>query len=435
MRLFNKYITFLFINIILLFISCSNDSVNDNHTKIDNIMHITTINFRSTLTPFDANQTISTRSNPHSWKEGDVIYLQFNTSDGNTIDGTATYTQDGWTMSYKEGLIRDITSKCVAYFFDGEVTLENSEIIISPHTAIYADLEAKYLYPSNGDPIITCNLKPQTSRIRFKGQPESTFYLLGLSHKTSFKEGHLLSSSKEVPVKIMPDGYSPYIYGNFSDAKLQNLMVTEGSTSVGFIADCNNLDNNILVTGKSGFMDYPVINQHKGWKLIEVIDGYQFVDLELPSGTLWATCNIGATFPHNTGNLYAWGETTTKSNYSYSNYTYSGQSEELLLYNDAAHVNWGGNWRMPTKDEWQELIDECIWEHNYFYNWEYKVTSKKNGNYILLPKSRGHDYCMYWSSTNSFAFYVDILRGSDIIINRYPSYYGCSVRPVLSSTK
>lgn len=140
------------------------------------------------------------------------------------------------------------------------------------------------------------------------------------------------------------------------------------------------------------------------------IDGHDYVDLGLPSRTLWATCNIGATKPEAYGNYYAWGETTTKSDYSWSTYKYcKGSNNTLTKYctlssngyngftdgqktllpeDDAATANWGSNWRMPGASHFGELIDTTytttIWTtQNGVYG--RKITSKINGNSIFLP--------------------------------------------------
>lgn len=177
-------------------------------------------------------------------------------------------------------------------------------------------------------------------------------------------------------------------------------------------------------------------------------NGHEYVDLGLPSGTLWATCNVGATTPEGYGDYFAWGETTTKSTYDGSTYTYGGGKTVLDLEDDAAHVHWGGSWRMPTRAEWQELINNCTW------TWTTqngingsKVTSNKAGytdKFIFLPAAgyrKGSDlyevgsYGGYWSSSlnESSAAYAWILYfGSDQrYIFRYYRYWGRSVRPVL----
>lgn len=133
----------------------------------------------------------------------------------------------------------------------------------------------------------------------------------------------------------------------------------------------------------------------------------EYVDLGLPSGMKWATCNIGATLPEEYGDYFSWGETETKTIYSWSTYKWcNGSSNTMTKYctnslygmvdnkktlelaDDAAQANWGNNWRMPTKVEFDELRDSvnCTWtwvEKNGVNG--YEVTSKVNGNSIFFP--------------------------------------------------
>lgn len=105
---------------------------------------------------------------------------------------------------------------------------------------------------------------------------------------------------------------------------------------------------------------------------------YEYVDFGLPSGTLWATTNIGATSPEDYGDYFAWGETDPKTSYSLSNYQfwdgnaftkYTGSDFPFLqAEDDAARVNWGGDWRTPTEAEWQELRDNCYLLFTEDYN-------------------------------------------------------------------
>ena len=96
-------------------------------------------------------------------------------------------------------------------------------------------------------------------------------------------------------------------------------------------------------------------------------NGHDYVDLGLPSGTLWATMNIGASNTSDPGSYFAWGETSTKSSYTAATYTLVSNDElskytpldgkaRLELEDDAAHVLWGGDWHIPTADQWNELI-------------------------------------------------------------------------------
>lgn len=97
-------------------------------------------------------------------------------------------------------------------------------------------------------------------------------------------------------------------------------------------------------------------------------NGHEYVDLGLPSGTLWATCNVGAINPEDFGNYYAWGETTTKDSYTWSNYTWGTENnitkynnsdglDKLELSDDAANVVWGGDWHIPTYNQLNELFN------------------------------------------------------------------------------
>ena len=174
-------------------------------------------------------------------------------------------------------------------------------------------------------------------------------------------------------------------------------------------------------------------------------NGHEYVDLGL--SVKWATCNVGASKPEDYGNYYAWGETSTKSSYTDSNSKTYGKSMRDIAGNssyDAARANWGGNWRLPTKAEMQELIDKCIWTwttQNGVYG--YKVKGP-NGNSIFFPAAgyrggsslyRAGSGGYYWSSTPyesgsyyAFSLFFDSGRHGMSYFNRYG---GRSVRPVL----
>lgn len=138
------------------------------------------------------------------------------------------------------------------------------------------------------------------------------------------------------------------------------------------------------------------------------IAGHDYVDLGLPSGTLWATYNVGATKPEEDGNHFAWGETKPKDVYDWSTYKWYDTSSErctkydsgsgmitLLPEDDAAVANWGTEWRMPTFEEIEELDENC--EYSFVEVDGVKVAkyTATNGNFILFP------FVSYWSSSRS----------------------------------
>lgn len=174
-------------------------------------------------------------------------------------------------------------------------------------------------------------------------------------------------------------------------------------------------------------------------------EGHEWVDLGLPSGLKWATCNVGASLPDDYGKYYAWGEISTKTTYSNDNCMsrrkswsdISGSSDR-----DAARANWGGRWRMPTKEEFQELRKTCTWTwatHNG--NKGYKVTGP-NGQSIFLPAAgyrdgvtlrRAGEHGFYWSSStnNKVAAHNLHFQKKSRYVKSKNRYHGLSVRPVL----
>ena len=187
----------------------------------------------------------------------------------------------------------------------------------------------------------------------------------------------------------------------------------------------------------------------------EAPSGAQAVDLGLPSGTLWANMNIGATTESDRGNYYAWGATTTQSDYSQANAPYYNGSSytkynatdgktTLVLTDDAAHQNWGSDWRMPTKDEMQELLDNTDHEWATIGDVNGMKFMKKTDHsvYIFLPAAgnmNGTNHsnegkCIYWTST----LWSDNGSGMGLVCTNSPSSsighdsrrFGFSVRPV-----
>ena len=118
----------------------------------------------------------------------------------------------------------------------------------------------------------------------------------------------------------------------------------------------------MLQAGKSGYITAPTTENNEGWGVFTgTLNGHDWVDLALPSGLKWATCNVGASSPEDYGNYYAWGETSTKSDYSSSTSTTYGKDMSDIggkdMY-DVASKQWDSSWRLPTKTEFEELLDE-----------------------------------------------------------------------------
>ncbi len=180
-----------------------------------------------------------------------------------------------------------------------------------------------------------------------------------------------------------------------------------------------------------------------------VENGHEYVDLGLPSGLKWATCNVGANSPSEYGDYFAWGETSPKSEYIESNCVTCGKEIGDILGNsryDAARANWGGSWRMPTQNEIQELIDNCTWTRTTQGGHNGYEVKGPNGNTIFLPAA-GHrggtsphyagEYSLFWSSTpdsDSLYAYNLYSDSSSRFVDHIDRFLGFSVRPVWGET-
>lgn len=198
------------------------------------------------------------------------------------------------------------------------------------------------------------------------------------------------------------------------------------------------------------------------------LNGHDYVDLDLPSGTLWATCNVGANASEEYGDYFAWGETATKTTYNWSTYKYcyNGDGNQLTKYcnnsiygyfgftdtlvilqpeDDAATANWGSGWCIPTVDQWRELRDNTtnIWTTRNGVNG--RLFTAANGNSLFLPAAGtfagGTDNLVlagnYWS--NALDTDYPICAWNFGFISDEYLVYGlgrlgdCSVRAVCSS--
>ena len=198
-------------------------------------------------------------------------------------------------------------------------------------------------------------------------------------------------------------------------------------------------------------------------------NSHKYVDLGLPSGTLWATCNVGANKPEEFGDYFAWGETTAKTTYDWKSYKYAkgtsdndpkltkycrdselgdnGFTDDLTILqpsDDAATVNWGNEWCVPTESQWKELFDNTIVTWTTLNGVSGRLYTASNGNSLFLPaigERRGDELDKvgkngnYWSNSNSdlysrFAMYCRFGMDWNYIDCGEYRCYGLPVRPV-----
>ncbi len=249
-------------------------------------------------------------------------------------------------------------------------------------------------------------------------------------------------------------------WGTSSGPTLNNSYSYEGTGTGSFISFMGNLEEGVTyyVRAYATTADGTTYGNVRSFIPAPAVS-HDYVDLGLPSGTLWATCNVGADAPEDYGDYFAWGEITPKDIYSWDNYKYcNGSSSTLTKYtgsagdglstllseDDAATANWGRNWRMPTYDEWEELYNNTTvtWTQQNGVNG--RLFSAANGNSLFLPaagtRDEGSLYLAgymgrYWSSSlyaaqsKAWFFYF---RSGDYDYGVYygDRYEGRSVRPV-----
>lgn len=197
-------------------------------------------------------------------------------------------------------------------------------------------------------------------------------------------------------------------------------------------------------------------------------NGHEYVDLGLPSGTLWATCNVGASKPEDYGSYFAWGETSTKTTYNWDTYKYAnGNYDKLTKYcsesdfrnygftdnlttlqgsDDPATTNWGSGWRTPSKAQWEELQNNTTSKWTTRNGKQGRLFTAKNDQSVFLPASGNRwdseysesndagSYGVYWSrslrtdyNSNAWYFYSG---SSGCNVRNGGRDYGFSVRPV-----
>lgn len=430
-----KMIPFL-LTILAVIFSCDAD-FDETTLLSDNNENVCTMHLNGSVIPFDYSSAKSRATTSDSWNNGDKLYILFTAASGSTTSGTATYnsTTRSWDVTYNSALVRDKSTSCKVYFFEG-ITTDSEIITLTSGDSVFGDEKATYTFQTGGDLTITASIKPLTSRIRFKGNRGTELTITGITNYYTYSYSSGLQPLKQnsvITTTIQSDGYTPYIYGVFESSSAPGISLAYGNQS--FTADCKGLS--VLQIGKSGWMNVPTTSSHNGWIAHTsggTIGGHDYVDLGLPSGTLWATCNIGANSPEEFGDYFSWGETSgyksgkvnfDEAHYKYyhgnenqitkycsvSSYGYNGFTDgksELELMDDAAYVNWGTEWRMPTYTQLYELMTQTTAIFTDVNGVKgYKMVGE-NGQFIFLPAAR-----YYWGN--------ELIKGIDN--GKYPGCY------------
>lgn len=349
----------------------------------------------------------STRiNNAGEWENGDVIFLHLLGPNEAYAQAVYNSSSKNWTVTSSSSLSLAEDADCDVWCAEGEKPVQSSENGYKFYqydymTAAFSTTSPKGKYTCSDNKVIFVNatLSPRGWRIRFKGTPgakvrvEKSDNFLHLSKIYYDGKFEYNSSKDNFELTVGNDGYTDYFAGH-ANSNCSQICVTnvdEGMTYSRHF-DTETLKDN----GGSGCYTIPTVSNLHGWTSV-----HEYVDLGFPSGTLWATCNVGANSLEECGDKYALGEVETKSEYTEDNYHYSfydifekhySLDDNVSLYslkeeNDVAAKKWGKAWSMPSLLEGEELYKYCTQEEVTIGDQELiKYTSKINGNSIYLLK-------------------------------------------------
>ena len=401
---------------------------------------------------------------PNDWKTSYYTLNSTNTSGAAFTSNTITATQ--WQTLEQKGAVFLPTT---GYRMFGNSVGEVGEVgcYWSSSTYAYAEADASSIWFDNAE-VSTDGAGGRSNgyAVRLVCQSNPRIGTLGVGNVTT--TGATVSANVDFTGTVSTKGIC---YNTTVAPTVGDNYVYAGTGKGGFSAQMTGLEPNTTYHVRA----YAKINSvyRYGNELTfttpdDGSNGHAYVDLGLPSGLLWATCNIGATSPEDYGDYYAWGETTTKSDYSWSTYQHcNGSNTTLTKYctnadygnngfvdnqttlfpeDDAATANWGGTWRMPTKEEWEELFNNTTWTWTTQNGVNGLLFTASNGNSLFLPAAGyrsnsslngAGSYGDYWSSslgtdTPGLAWGFDF-DSFNYNVGYYYRRYGFTVRPVCSS--
>ncbi|MBR4128964.1 MAG: fimbrillin family protein [Bacteroidaceae bacterium] len=392
---------------------------------------------------------------------------------------TATFNGGGWALKHSATYSayypynfynRDLTRIPVKY--EGQMQDGNAA---TSHLGAYDYMAASVTTPSNG--AVAFDMQHMGALVMLQTNLDEAKTLTSVALKAN---ADVFTTVGTMDLSVVNPAIATTSATNTLTIALSNFTVAASETSTIYfmMAPTNLLGETLEVTlsdEKGAYIKYEVAGKNfvagtayaytltEGEKFDAFIT-YNAVDLDLPSGTLWADRNVGADSPEACGDYFAWGETEPKDGgYHWDSYKWTDRSNGILtkyftdssygtvdnkttldLEDDAAYVNMGSEWRMPTTTEQRELMDNCtcIWTTQNGVN-GYKVTGK-NGNSIFLPAAGRRDlislpsvgsYGYYWSSSLDesdpfFACELNFLSDA-YYWSRNFRYFGYSVRAVV----
>ena len=442
------------------------------------------------------NHDSDTRAVKTGWESGDKIYVFFDHELENIEYLTLTFEGDRWLSSYStetlEGNLLNRSSGTLSAFYlpYGEPNFsyekfsatqynlylnvkENGKTVSS---SFMTAMNARYSIDNN-ELKSTLEMVVPNNHIQFfiPGISERSHYVFTCDRLTPrYLNSFYVTSESGMIVDKWLQGTSnaggdlfgiPYKGGLVFSGFGNSLGVSTDYTftitdNQGTVSEADDVTYRLSIPGKTlnskDAVKLPSLDSGRWTIIAEGTAWHEYVNLG--DGLKWSTRNIGADSEVGYGNYYAWGETEPKSSYTEANYLYTGYSKYnnkdnkvLLDYSDdAARVNWGGAWRIPTAKEWEWLLSNCTWT---LEGPGYRVTSKIEGftdKSIYLPVCGAigwqdgtqnptlYHQGVYWSSTRETTYdsvtnavVLTFSRDDTVyMISNHERWYGLSIRPV-----
>ena len=412
---------------------------------------------------------VNTTTGEVTYQNGDVIYV----ASGGHYIGTLTYNGTNFTG----GITDPIVGEPLHFYFLGNVapaetlaagTTTTCSVVISDQTAHLPVIEYA---PSNenydsGATTYTAMLLNKCALVKFNvtTASEAATCITGMKNKVTvdFAENTLTPSQEGNGIITLPSG----------NGEKWAILLPQEAMEVGESGSAYSVDGEYLGTRgavptilDNGFL---ILGVEVNVATANVTPEHEYVDLGLPSGLLWATCNVGADTPEGRGDYFAWGETQPEGIYNWSTYQYcmgsnntftkycndsgfgyNGFTDDLttlLPEDDAATANWGNGWRIPSIEEWQELYNNTTFAWTTQNGVEGRLFTASNGNKLFLRaagyREEGSLYSVdcggYWSSSlytddSSFAWEYGFYSEEYYTYTHSKRYYGWSVRAVRDS--
>lgn len=387
-------------------VSCSKDVVEPNDVQTEK--HTCAMRLVGSLVEYDDAATRASASET-VWADGSVIYLRMNSPMGVTT-GEAIYDADTdvWTISYYGSLYEGVDNSCTAFYVEDKVSYENSLFTVDEGTVIYEDLEGSYIF-EGGDLIVTANLKPRTGRMRFTGDAGKVLKVYGLTHYVTYDISTDIYTTTTEPFKVTvgEDGYTPYIYGYFTNTDEPNVKVWIDAKEA-YTRFCS---KDIFNAGQSGVFTIPTEEAHNGWAdgLHFNINGAQFKMIAVEGGS-FTMGNPDSTDEYYTAHKvtltgYCIGETEVtlklysvlyNSSTSYPNRPYDTESPNNIIgkCNSVENVCFD----LLTEAQWEFAARGGVKSKGYTYSgsdnidevaWHYGNTSNLKDVKLKLPNELG----------------------------------------------